>query len=191
MSLTLGSKVNLILNCVSHPIYCLLSNQLQGLSSIFMHFLLDFTLFYLHSFLLWICSYWMLLVKEALRFSYNYSPLHLSGIKEYTCRKWSSLSVLMLSSMVAGWIFFILGTNLKYHRPLMQIKWNLALCHIWVIKAMFHKSWVFVCDISQKNELILFIFGTFCWFVVIAQRRMDWLYSYLVQWSGTMWCWRM
>ena len=34
------------------------------------------------------------------------------------------------SSMVAGWIFFILGTIIRYHELLMHVKENLVRCQI-------------------------------------------------------------
>ena len=53
-----------------------------------------------------------------------YSPLRLSGIGEYRNR--SSLSVCMFllahSSMMAEYIFFTLGTMIRYHGPLMHVK---------------------------------------------------------------------
>ena len=57
-----------------------------------------------------------------------YLPLHLSRIGEY--RKGSnpsispsiSLHVLVHSSIMVGWIFFILGTMIKYHGLLMYVK---------------------------------------------------------------------
>ena len=38
----------------------------------------------------------------------------------------------------------------------MHVKYNLALCQIWAIMPIFY----ICCDIAEKYELILFIFGT-------------------------------
>ena len=60
---------------------------------------------------------------------------------------------------MAGWIFFILGTMIRSHGLLMLI-YNLDLCQIWVIMVTFSYMLCFWYDSSEKNGLILFIFGT-------------------------------
>ena len=88
------------------------------------------------------------------RISYSTVYYRISGIGEY--RKESSpssrppihssicLTILAHSSMMTGWIFFILGTIIRYLGPPMHVKKNLALYQIWIIMTIFHKFGVFI-----------------------------------------------
>ena len=61
------------------------------------------------------------------------------------------MSILVHSSMMARWIFFILGTMIRYHGPLMHVKFNLAFGQIWVMLTIF---------LYNLNFVILFIFDS-------------------------------
>ena len=70
---------------------------------------------------------WLLLQSLSLRLVHCLDFLH-SSSHLAVC-----LAILEDSYMMDGWIFFILSTMIRYHGLLMQVKWNLALCKIWVI----------------------------------------------------------
>ena len=89
------------------------------------------------------------LYKWELEIEIDYGVL---GIEERVWSVW--MAILAYSSMIVGWIFFILGTMVGNHGLLIHVKQNLALCQIGVLMAFFINLSI-CCDISDKENIVV------------------------------------
>ena len=78
-------------------------------------------------------------------------------------------SVLAHSSMMSGYIFFVLGTMIRYHGTLMHVKSNLALWSTWVIMAICLYYLSVCCDIWEECDDFVHICNSYkVWCIVHA-----------------------